>query len=267
MWESLKKTSWSAAHLGLEAGKGAFGVNVSSLCQRLGMSRQNYYAQRRRREREQVDGGLIEQLVKRERKVQPRLGGRKLHHILSKELAQAGVELGRDRFFKVLEERNLLLESQPAEYPCTTHSQHYLPVFTNKIKDLELTGANQVWVSDITYVRTWEGWLYLAVILDAFSRRVVGWALADHLRTELGHHGQQGAERRGHQRNRRPQRGRRQRPRRQVAVPAPPEQRDAVSSRGWGIGYIGGVAAYAVAIAMGGRRVAVVFATMNIVVN
>jgi hypothetical protein len=121
------------------------------------MSRQNYYAQRRRREREQVDGGLIEQLVQRERKVQPRLGGRKLHHILGKELAQAGVELGRDRFFKVLEERNLLLEPQPAEYPCTTHSQHYLPVFANKIKDLELTGANQVWVSDITYLRTDEG--------------------------------------------------------------------------------------------------------------
>src|SRR5258708_30548361 len=47
------------------------------------------------------------------------------------------------------------------------------------------TAPNRVWLSDITYVRTWEGWLYLAVVLDAFSRRVVGWALADHLRTEL----------------------------------------------------------------------------------
>src|SRR5205823_1201046 len=52
-------------------------------------------------------------------------------------------------------------------------------------RDFRPTGPNAVWVSDITYVRTWEGWLYLAVIMDAFSRRVVGWALADHLRTEL----------------------------------------------------------------------------------
>jgi putative transposase len=160
------------------------GVNVSALCQRLGMSRQNYYAQRRRREREQVDGGLIEQLVQRERKVQPRLGGRKLHHILSQELAQAGVELGRDRFFKVLEERNLLLEPQPAEYPCTTHSQHYLPVFTNKIKDLEVTGTNQVWVSDITYLRTGEGFLYLALTTDKWSRKIVGEHCGDSLEVE-----------------------------------------------------------------------------------
>ena len=52
-------------------------------------------------------------------------------------------------------------------------------------RDFNPTAPNRVWLSDITYVRTWEGWLYLAVILDAFSRRVVGWALADHLRTEL----------------------------------------------------------------------------------
>jgi transposase InsO family protein len=52
-------------------------------------------------------------------------------------------------------------------------------------RDFRPIGPNRVWVADITYVRTWEGWLYLAVILDAFSRRVVGWALADHLRTEL----------------------------------------------------------------------------------
>jgi hypothetical protein len=70
---------------------------VSSVCQRLGMSRQNYYAQRRRRQREAVDGELIERLVQRERRMQPRLGGRKLHRVLGKELAEAGVEMGRDR--------------------------------------------------------------------------------------------------------------------------------------------------------------------------
>jgi transposase InsO family protein len=138
------------------------------------MSRQNYYAQRRRREHERVDAELIEQLVQRERRVQPRIGGRKLHRVLEKELAEAGVELGRDRFFGVLRERKLLLEPLRAVFPCTTQAQHYLPVFINRVKDLNLTGANQVWVSDITYIRTREGFLYLALITDKWSRKVVG---------------------------------------------------------------------------------------------
>jgi transposase InsO family protein len=148
------------------------------------MSRQNYYAQRRRRQREAVDGELIERLVQRERGMQARLGGRKLHRILEKELAEAGVEMGRDRFFEVLGQRNLLLEPKPAAYPCTTDSRHYLPVFTNQIKDLELTGANQVWVSDITYLRTAEGYLYLALITDKWSRKIVGHHCEDNLEAE-----------------------------------------------------------------------------------
>lgn len=148
------------------------------------MSRQNYYAQRRRRQREAVDGDLIEGLVQRERCVQPRIGGRKLHRVLEKELRGAGVDLGRDRFFEVLRERKLLLEPQAAAYPCTTDARHYLPVFTNQIKELEVTGANQVWVSDITYVRTGEGFLYLALITDRWSRKIVGHHCGDSLEAE-----------------------------------------------------------------------------------
>jgi putative transposase len=124
MWLSLKKASWRTAHLAVEAPERGRGVNVSSVCLKLGMSRQNYYAQRRRRQREKVDGDLVERLAKRERCVQPRLGGRKLHRLLQKELAEAGVELGRDRFFKVLAEHKLLLEPKAAAFPCTTHSRH-----------------------------------------------------------------------------------------------------------------------------------------------
>ena len=148
------------------------------------MSRQNYYAQRQRRQRQAVDAELIEQLVLEERKLQPRLGGRKLYKMLQRELRAAGVKVGRDRFFEVLAQRELLLEPQPAAYPCTTHSSHKLPVFTNQIKDLKLTGANQVWVSDITYLRTEEGFLYLALITDKFSRKIVGHHCGDTLETE-----------------------------------------------------------------------------------
>jgi transposase InsO family protein len=148
------------------------------------MSRQNYYAVRRRRQRQRVNGDLVEQLVQRERSVQPRLGGRKLYHILKKELAEAGVKLGRDRFFKVLAERGLLLEPTAAAFPCTTQSRHNLPVFTNQIKDLKPTGANKVWVSDITYVRTLEGFLFLALITDKWSRKIVGHHCGDSLEAE-----------------------------------------------------------------------------------
>jgi putative transposase len=168
----------------VEKGQRVFGVNVSSLCRRLGMSRQNYYARRRQREREQADADLIEQLVVRERHVQPRVGGRKLHRVLARELAEAGVDLGRDRFFAVLRQRKLLLEPEPAVFPHTTQSRHYLPVFTNQIKGLELTGANQVWISDITYIRTREGFLYLALITDKWSRKVVGHHCGDSLEVE-----------------------------------------------------------------------------------
>lgn len=145
------------------------------------MARQNYYARRRRRNRRQIDGELVAGLVREERKEQPRLGTRKLHHMLKPELAKAGVRIGRDRMFEELRKRGLLLEPVPAKYPTTTQSYHNLPVFRNRIKDLQVTAPNQVWVSDITYLRTRESFVYLALITDKFSRKIVGWHAGDSL--------------------------------------------------------------------------------------
>jgi putative transposase len=148
------------------------------------MSRQNYYARRKQRRQEYLDGDLIEQLVRGERQVQPRIGARKLHRVLAKELAKAGIEIGRDRFFRLLRERTLLLERRRAAYPCTTDSGHYLPVFTNLIKDQEVNGPNEVWVSDVTYLRSVEGFVFLALITDKWSRKVVGHHCADTLQAQ-----------------------------------------------------------------------------------
>lgn len=158
-------------------------VSVRRLCEKTGMSRQNLYKARRRRSRWEVDEGLIEELVRAERRVQPRLGGRKLYHLLKPELVAAGVEVGRDRFFEVLGAKGLLLERLP-KAPRTTNSRHCLPVFRNVFKERALTGPNQGWVADITYIRTAEGYLYLCLITDAWSRKIVGWAAADTLETE-----------------------------------------------------------------------------------
>lgn len=145
------------------------------------MSRQNYYARRKQRRRRVVDHELVAGMVRRERQLQPRLGTRKVHHRLKGELVQAGVRIGRDRFFEVLRAEDLLLAPLAAQYPHTTQSYHNLPVFGNQVKETVLDGPNQVWVSDLTYLRTLEGYLYLALITDKFSRKIVGYHVGDTL--------------------------------------------------------------------------------------
>jgi transposase InsO family protein len=148
------------------------------------MSRQNYYKTRKRRLRKEIDEGLITELVRAERSIQPRLGGRKLYFMLKADLEVAGVSIGRDRFFEVLRTNNLLLEPLP-KAPRTTNSRHSLPIFRNRIKELEVRRPNEVWVSDITYIRTGAGFIYLSLITDKYSRKIVGYHAEDTLETSL----------------------------------------------------------------------------------
>ena len=149
---------------------------------RAGMSRQNYYAARRLRQSRQVDEELILELVRRER-LQPRLGGRKLLHLLSADLEEAGVSIGRDRFFELLAESGLLVVPKPGK-PHTTNSRHSLPVFRNLLLGKVLKGPNEAWVSDLTYIRTEEGFLYAALITDGYSRKIIGTHIGDSLEAE-----------------------------------------------------------------------------------
>jgi putative transposase len=145
------------------------------------MSRQNYYSRRRQRQRRKIEADLVEALIRRERQQQPRLGVRKLHHLLKRELQEAGVRLGRDRLFEELRGRDLLLRPMPAQFPRTTQSYHNLPVFRNLMKQTVVERPHQVWVSDLTYLRTREGYLYLALITDVYSRKIVGSHAGDNL--------------------------------------------------------------------------------------
>lgn len=181
-WRPLKKSRWEAGHGAIEQQQpAALGVNVSSVCERLQMSRQNYYARRQRRQRQRVDGELVAELVREERQLQPRIGTRKLQALLQAELAQAGVKLGRDRFFEELRQRDLLVKPKAPEHPRTTCSAHTLPVFPNLIADLEVEKPNEVWVGDLTYLRTMEGFLYLSLLTDKHSRKIVGHHCAESL--------------------------------------------------------------------------------------
>ena len=148
-------------------------MKITRLCERLNMTPQNYYARRTAWRRQVVDVELMLQLVRVERALQSRLGVRKLYHVIQVELKAAGVKLGRDRIFEELGKVGLLVERKPAEWPKTTHFDATLPTFKNRIKGLQLTGRNQVWVADITYIRTQEAFIFLGLITDKRSRKIV----------------------------------------------------------------------------------------------
>jgi putative transposase len=131
-----------------------------------------------------VEGELVAALVRTERQQQSRLGVRKLHWMLSQQLAAAGVKVGRDRMFEELRARDLLVPPLPAHPPRTTQSRHALPVFQNLIKGRRAGAPNEVWVSDLTYVRTAEGFLYLALMTDQYSRKIVGYHAGETLAAE-----------------------------------------------------------------------------------
>jgi transposase InsO family protein len=118
-----------------------------------------------------------------ERKIQPRLGGRKLLHMLTPTLNKNDVKVGRDRFFEILRDEDMLVKRKPGK-PRTTNSRHSLPIFPNLVPHLIVTGPNMLWVADITYIRTEEGFLYAALITDAFSRKIVGAHINDTLEAE-----------------------------------------------------------------------------------
>lgn len=108
------------------------------------------------------------------------MGTRKLLHELRCIWAAAGVKIGRDRLFDVLRRKKLLVEPK-RKWVQTTDSRHSLPLYRNLLPEREPTAPNHVFVSDITYLRTDEGWLYLSLITDLYSRKIVGWNLADNL--------------------------------------------------------------------------------------
>jgi transposase InsO family protein len=131
-----------------------------------------------------VDIALVLALVQAEREEQPRLGVRKLYHIIAPELKAAGVKLGRDRLFAELGKVGKLVERRPSAWPRTTQVDPNLPVFRNLIKRFCATGPNQVWVADITYIRTQIAFLYLSLITDLWSRKIVGYHLGETLETQ-----------------------------------------------------------------------------------
>lgn len=153
----------------------------------MGISRQAHYqAQQRMVQRCQRAEAVIE-LVKDTRMRQPRLGTRKLHHLLRAPLQDAGIKLGRDAMFDVLRNARMLVPNRRA-YHKTTDSHHRFRRHPNLVKagpqQIQVTRSEQLWVADITYLPTADKFVYLSLVTDAYSRKIVGWHVHPSLQTE-----------------------------------------------------------------------------------
>ncbi|WP_404995889.1 IS3 family transposase [Burkholderia cepacia] len=162
-------------------------LSVERACRYMGISRQAYYKRCRSEERRGTQAEAVTTLVRDIRLRQPRLGTRKLHHLLGPVLGERGIKLGRDRLFDVLRAARLLVVPHRA-YHKTTQSHHRFRRHPNLLKpgpdQVVPTGPEQVWVADITYLPTAGRFVYLSLITDAFSRKIVGHHVHDSLQTE-----------------------------------------------------------------------------------
>jgi transposase InsO family protein len=147
------------------------------LCSLFGKTRQAYYKKNKGNFKEQINNDLIITLVKKVREKQKRLGARKLLHIISRELPEEQL-IGRDAFFDLLRKHELLVRKRKTRVT-TTNSYHWLHKYPNLIREFVPLRPNHLWVSDITYIKTETGFLYLFLITDAYSRKIIGWRLAE----------------------------------------------------------------------------------------
>jgi transposase InsO family protein len=150
--------------------------SLERLCALFGVTRQAYYEAAAHEKKTSIADMVVLALVNKLRKDMPLLGTRKLFYLLEPELAEHGIKMGRDQLFDLLGFHGLLIRRRKRMVK-TTNSHHWLKKYPDLIKDLVVDGPEQLWVSDITYIRTQQGFSYLSLITDAYSRKVVGYAL------------------------------------------------------------------------------------------
>lgn len=155
-------------------------LGLGRICGLFGVSRQSYYNYQKKANSIQSDHQQVLQLVLEQRADHPQLGGKKLFHILQPDFNRLGIKIGRDAFFDLLSSHHLLIKKRKRRVT-TTNSRHWYRKYPNLIKGLAIQNINQVWVSDITYWRWRDRFLYICFITDAYSRKIVGYELSDNM--------------------------------------------------------------------------------------
>jgi len=164
----------------LAVSKDKRGASITAICDCFGLKRDAFYKYHNRYKQRHLFENKIIEIVKKRRKSLPREGVRKLMKSLHQEFDKVNVKVGRDTLFSVLRKHQMLTLRK--RYSArTTNSYHRFYKYSNSIKGLEINRSNQVWASDITYIRTLNGFCYLALITDMYSRKIVGYDLSDSL--------------------------------------------------------------------------------------
>lgn len=144
------------------------------LCGLFGKTRHAHYDHLWRSQNDTLKEEVILQEVSKIRTPLPRLGTRKMLHLLGPQLELHGITAGRDYLFDLLDSHKLLIR-QRRKKVFTTDSRHWMHKYSNLVKDLEITRPEQLWVCDMTYIRVMNQWGYLSLITDAFSRKIMGY--------------------------------------------------------------------------------------------
>jgi putative transposase len=158
--------------------------DLTLLCTTLEVSRSGYHAWRTRKPsaRQQANARLLEEIEQLREGPECCYGSPRL----TRELQSLGHPCSENRIARLMREHGLRAQAPPRFVPRTTESNHDLPIAPNRLAERAAPdGPNQVWLQDFTYVPTAQGWLYLALVLDLWSRKIVGWAMAGHMRSEL----------------------------------------------------------------------------------
>lgn len=155
------------------------------MIQCFGVSKQAFYKRLKSHQTRQAEQQLIIQLIKEYRSQYGlRTGGIKLYQELKTDMDRLGIKIGRDRFYRVMRMNNLLVPKLK-RFHITTDSKHRFFKYKNLVKDKVPTRPEQLWVSDITYIKTQNGHSYLALVTDAYSKQIMGYKIASHMKTSL----------------------------------------------------------------------------------
>ena len=153
-------------------------ISIAQICRWFEITKAGYYKGLRRIEKKDTKTELIVQKVKSIRSNHQKMGGRKLFKKIDSFLLEHRIKLGRDAFFSILGEYNLLIHKRRTRVK-TTYSYHWLKKYKNLIIDFVPTAPNQLWVSDLTYWKVNNSFLYISFITDAYSRKIVGYHVAE----------------------------------------------------------------------------------------
>lgn len=159
-------------------------LGIEKLCRLFGKTRHAYYDHQWRKQNDFLKEELILQLVHEIRQTLPKIGTRKLHYLVNQKLAEHRLEAGRDYLFNLFSKHKLLIRNRRRTI-ITTDSKHWMRKYSNLITELQILNPEQLWVSDITYIRFINGFVYLSLITDAYSHKIVGY----HLRKDLSAEG------------------------------------------------------------------------------